>query len=59
MTLVEHYRSDAKWEGQPKLVTLFSGDAYNPSLESSITKGTKFVRYVDLHQKNGGELVWG
>lgn len=39
MTLVKQYREDPKWNGQPDLVTLFSGDAYNPSLESSITKG--------------------
>lgn len=39
MTLMRHYRDDAKFEGQPRLVTLFSGDAFNPSLESSVTKG--------------------
>lgn len=39
MTLVKHYREDPKWKGQSNLVTLFSGDAYNPSLESAITKG--------------------
>lgn len=43
MTLVQHYRDDAKWKDQPNLVTLFSGDAYNPSLESSITKGTAAI----------------
>jgi 5'-nucleotidase len=39
MTLVKQYREDAKWKGHPNLITLFSGDAFNPSLESSITKG--------------------
>ncbi|KAH6656099.1 flagellar associated protein [Truncatella angustata] len=43
MTLVKHYRDDPKWTGQSDLVTLFSGDAYNPSLESSITKGSHMV----------------
>ncbi|KAI0151519.1 Metallo-dependent phosphatase-like protein [Pestalotiopsis sp. NC0098] len=43
MTLVQHYRDDTKWKDQPNLVTLFSGDAYNPSLESSITKGSHMV----------------
>jgi hypothetical protein len=32
-------------EGSPKLLTLFSGDAFNPSLESSVTKGSP----GDLH----------
>lgn len=39
MTLVTQYREDEKWKGQSDLITLFSGDAFNPSLESSITKG--------------------
>ncbi|KAK9414502.1 putative Flagellar associated protein [Seiridium unicorne] len=43
MTLVNYYREDPKWKGQSGLVTLFSGDAYNPSLESSITKGAHMV----------------
>lgn len=37
--LVNYYRSDETFQGQPKLVTVFSGDAFNPSLESSVTKG--------------------
>jgi 5'-nucleotidase len=40
MTLMKHYRDNSKFEGQSKLITLFSGDAFNPSLESSVTKGT-------------------
>ncbi|KAH9907054.1 Metallo-dependent phosphatase [Xylariomycetidae sp. FL2044] len=43
MSLVKHYREDEKFKGQPDLVTLFSGDAFNPSLESSVTKGTHMV----------------
>ncbi len=39
-TVVSEYRSGEKFQGQPGLVTLFSGDAFNPSLESSITKGS-------------------
>jgi 2',3'-cyclic-nucleotide 2'-phosphodiesterase (5'-nucleotidase family) len=38
--LCKEYQSDPKYEGQPKLLTVFSGDAFNPSLESSVTKGT-------------------
>ncbi|KAI1087516.1 Metallo-dependent phosphatase [Rostrohypoxylon terebratum] len=43
MTLIKHYEEDTKSKGQPKLVTLFSGDAFNPSLESSVTKGDHMV----------------
>ncbi|KAK8073255.1 hypothetical protein PG994_004154 [Apiospora phragmitis] len=39
ISLMEHYRHDDKFKGQSDLITLFSGDAFNPSLESSITKG--------------------
>ena len=39
VTLCRHYQDDEKFKSQPKLVTLFSGDAYNPSLESAVTKG--------------------
>ena len=39
-TLVNYYRDDEKFKDQPGLVTFFSGDAFNPSLESSVTKGT-------------------
>ena len=44
-TLCNHYRNDKSFEGQPQLLTLFSGDAFNPSLESSVTKGELF-RYL-------------
>lgn len=38
-TLVNYYRNDERFKDQPKLLTFFSGDAFNPSIESSITKG--------------------
>ena len=38
-TLVNYYRDDERFKDQPKLLTFFSGDAFNPSIESSITKG--------------------
>lgn len=38
-TLVNYYRDDQRFKDQPKLLTFFSGDAFNPSLESSVTKG--------------------
>lgn len=39
VTVCKEYRDAERFRGQPELVTLFSGDAFNPSLESSITKG--------------------
>jgi 5'-nucleotidase len=42
-TLVDYYRSDAAFANSPALLTFFSGDAFNPSLESSVTKGRHMV----------------
>ncbi|KAL9110793.1 MAG: hypothetical protein Q9227_004785 [Pyrenula ochraceoflavens] len=42
-TLVNTYRKDPKYSEQPALITFFSGDAFNPSLESSVTKGRHMV----------------
>ncbi|KAF2706322.1 5'-nucleotidase-like protein [Pleomassaria siparia CBS 279.74] len=42
-TLVNYYRDDERFKDQPKLLTFFSGDAFNPSLESSVTKGSHMV----------------
>ena len=41
--LVSLYRSSPEYAEQTKLLTFFSGDAYNPSLESSVTKGSHMV----------------
>lgn len=38
-TLCNYYKGDSRFHGQPDLIPLFSGDAFNPSLESSVTKG--------------------
>ena len=38
-SLHDHYKNDPIFKGQPDLLTFFSGDAFNPSLESSVTKG--------------------
>ncbi|KAL2020631.1 hypothetical protein VTK56DRAFT_8121 [Thermocarpiscus australiensis] len=43
VTVCKEYREAERFRGQPELVTLFSGDAFNPSLESSITKGSHMV----------------
>lgn len=48
-TLINYYKDDARFEGQPKALTFFSGDAFNPSIESSITKGraTTFENIIE------------
>lgn len=42
-TVINDYRSSERYGDQPALITLFSGDAFNPSLESSVTKGSHMV----------------
>ena len=42
-TLCNYYRDDKKFKDQPKLITVFSGDAYNPSTESAVTRGSHMV----------------
>lgn len=39
MTLVREYRDGARFADQPGLIPLFSGDSFNPSVESTVTKG--------------------
>jgi 5'-nucleotidase len=38
-TVCNYYRNNERFKDQPDLVTVFSGDAFNPSLESTVTKG--------------------
>ncbi|PHH68510.1 hypothetical protein CDD82_505 [Ophiocordyceps australis] len=47
MTLVNDYRDGQRFKGQPELLTLFSGDAFNPSLESTVTKGRHMVHVLN------------
>ncbi|KAK0620658.1 Metallo-dependent phosphatase-like protein [Immersiella caudata] len=47
VTLCREYREGERFQGQPSLVTLFSGDVFNPSLESSITKGNHMVSLLN------------
>ena len=42
-TVCNYYRHDDKFKDQPAMQVLFSGDAFNPSLESSVTKGSHMV----------------
>ena len=39
MTLCREHQEDEAFRNGPNVLTLFSGDAFNPSLESSVTKG--------------------
>lgn len=39
-TLCNYYQHDEDFRDQPEAITFFSGDAFNPSLESSVTKGS-------------------
>lgn len=43
VTVVKEYQQGDRFKDQPGCLTLFSGDAFNPSLESSITKGSHMV----------------
>lgn len=42
-TVINEYRDDPKYKDQSNLLVFFSGDAFNPSLESSVTKGSHMV----------------
>ncbi|KAI1434211.1 Metallo-dependent phosphatase [Xylaria sp. CBS 124048] len=48
MSLVKHYREGTQFKDQPELLTFFSGDAFNPSLESSCTKGDHMVPLLNV-----------
>lgn len=43
ITVCKEYQQGDRFQDQPECLTLFSGDAFNPSLESSITKGSHMV----------------
>lgn len=46
-SVVNYYRSNAQFAGQPDPLTFFSGDAFNPSLESTVTKGRHMVPFLN------------
>lgn len=46
-SVVNYYRSDPRFAGQPAVLTFFAGDAFNPSLESSVTKGRHMVPFLN------------
>ncbi|KAL4808064.1 hypothetical protein BDV18DRAFT_151277 [Aspergillus unguis] len=46
-SVINYYRSHPSFEGQPAPLTFFSGDAFNPSLESTVTKGRHMVPFLN------------
>jgi 2',3'-cyclic-nucleotide 2'-phosphodiesterase (5'-nucleotidase family) len=46
-SVVNDYRSNPKYQEQASLITFFSGDSFNPSLESSVTKGKHMVPFLN------------
>ncbi|KAL4891146.1 Metallo-dependent phosphatase-like protein [Aspergillus ambiguus] len=46
-SVVNYYRSASRFAGQPDVLTFFSGDAFNPSLESTVTKGRHMVPFLN------------
>ncbi|KAG9197050.1 hypothetical protein G6514_002494 [Epicoccum nigrum] len=58
-TLINYYKDDARFEGQPKALTFFSGDAFNPSIESSITKGRHMVPVLNTIGTDNHDLDFG
>lgn len=54
-TVINHYRNGEMFKGRPELLTFFSGDAFNPSLESSVTKGKEIC--LPLRRGEGAKMV--
>ncbi|KAK5996813.1 Mannosylglucosyl-3-phosphoglycerate phosphatase-like protein [Cladobotryum mycophilum] len=47
VSVCKEYKEGKQYEGQSKLLTFFAGDAFNPSLESSVTKGAHMVSVLN------------
>jgi 2',3'-cyclic-nucleotide 2'-phosphodiesterase (5'-nucleotidase family) len=45
--MVNYYRNDPRFAGLPEALTFFSGDAFNPSLESAVTKGRHMIPFLN------------
>ncbi|KAM0074148.1 hypothetical protein ACKRZS_013461 [Fusarium odoratissimum] len=48
ISVCRQYQEGEQFKDQPKALTLFSGDVFNPSLESTVTKGQHMVPVLDL-----------
>ncbi|KAK9326134.1 Metallo-dependent phosphatase-like protein [Lipomyces orientalis] len=59
VTLVNEYRNAEQYDCAPELVTVFSGDAFNPSLESSVTKGKHMIDFMNRDHIGVDVAVYG
>ncbi|KAJ3535142.1 hypothetical protein NM208_g7259 [Fusarium decemcellulare] len=48
INVCREYQEGKQYEDQPKILTLFSGDVFNPSLESTVTKGQHMVPVLNM-----------
>ncbi|OQO10168.1 hypothetical protein B0A48_04525 [Cryoendolithus antarcticus] len=55
-TVCNQYATSPEHTSQPDLLTFFSGDAFNPSLESSVTKGSHMVPVLNGTRVNAACL---
>lgn len=55
-TVIKDYQEGPRFANQPQCLTLFSGDAFNPSLESSITKGSHMVPILNTVRTDAAAL---
>ena len=68
VTVVNEYRDPVKYVGQVSLVNFFSGDAFNPSIESSVTKvlfscsrlrvGSTYGSYSTRRSESRCRMLW-
>lgn len=47
ITVCREYQEGQQYEGQPDVLTFFSGDVFNPSLESAVTKGRRLFDTIN------------
>ena len=48
ITLIKHYQESPEFDSLPLPLTFFSGDAFNPSMESTVTKGTHMPPILNI-----------
>jgi 2',3'-cyclic-nucleotide 2'-phosphodiesterase (5'-nucleotidase family) len=46
-TVMNDYRTAPQYNGLSDVITLFSGDVFNPSLESTVTKGQHMIPFLN------------
>jgi len=51
-SVINYYHTAPRFAGQPDILTFFSGDVFNPSLESTITKGRHMVPFLNKAKTN-------